>query len=199
LTDYGFAVAIGKTIGFIFYYIYYTKIYRIYMIELKNYQPKEKSNGEFQYRLIGCDDASIVKKIEGMEEWLRGKVADLLRKGALCLVAFKNEEVAGFNLATFGEVEMPLIKTKRKFREGDAWSIQITVDSKYRGRGLGSELRYRMFSELKKRRIKKFYGGTLRGNVANLKLSRKVGLREISDIEYIGILGWKRWNVRKVE
>jgi hypothetical protein len=79
-----------------------------------------------------------------MEEWLEGRLASKLAKGSLCLVAMDGNIVAGFNLVGFGEVHMPLVNGKRIFRNGSAWSEQITVNTKYRGKGLGSELRYHL-------------------------------------------------------
>jgi ribosomal protein S18 acetylase RimI-like enzyme len=196
--DYGPGIALRKTFVFLFQFIFESRIYRIYMIDLADFVPKPHKDGEFVYRFIGASDLKCVEQIEAMEEWLEGQVAGKLRNGGLCLVAMDNDTLAGFNIAAFGDVYMPLVKTNRVFRPGDAWSEQITVNNRYRGKGLGGELRYRMFEELKRRGFRKYYGGTLNNNQANLKLTRKVGFKEIADIEYQSIFGIRRWNIRKV-
>jgi RimJ/RimL family protein N-acetyltransferase len=104
--------------------------------------------------------------------------------------------VAGFNLVSFGRARIDLIGAERSFRR-DAWSEQITVNPDYRGRGVASELRFRVFGELKARGIAHFYGGALALNEGSLKLARKVGFREIAEVRYRKVLtlstrSWKR-------
>jgi RimJ/RimL family protein N-acetyltransferase len=127
---------------------------------------------------------------------LQASVERRLRDGALCLAALDGRTVAGFNLVSFGRTRIDLIEAERSFRK-HAWSEQITVNPDYRGRGIASELRYRIFAELKARGIAKFYGGALALNEPSLKLARKVGFREIAEVRYRRVLyfrarSWKR-------
>lgn len=195
--DYGLTITLRKAMGQMFGFLYDSKEYRIYMVDLRKCNPERREGGEFLYRLITPDDLDYIRQIESMEEWLEGEVVNKLSKGGICLVAMMNGKMAGFNIASFGEVEMPLVKVKRAFRKGEAWSEQITVSKEYRGKGLGTEIRFRMFDELKKRRFVKFYGGTLSNNKANLQLSRKVGFKEIADIRYSQCFTKKRWSCRR--
>ena len=54
------------------------------------------------------------------------------------------------------------------------------------------------FAELKNRGVKKVYGGTLRSNEPNLRLSSKVGFKELTDIHYTNFLGHKRWRQKEI-
>ena len=199
LRDYGIAITLRKVTGGIFGFIYDSKVYRIYMIELERYSPKMRHVSDFTFKLIDPNDTEAIRQIETMEEWLEGKVAEKVGKGGLCLVAMDDGILAGFNLAVYGEVYMPLVNMKRVFRNRHAWSEQITVNKNYRGKGLGTDLRYKMFEELQLRGYKKFYGGTLSNNEANLKLTRKVGFKEIADIEYVRFLRTERRSIRRIK
>lgn len=198
LRDYGVAITLRKSLGRLFGFLYDTTIYRIYGMDLEKSHPSQRRDGEFAYRLIAPSDTDCILQIEAMEEWLEGNLGAKLAKGSLCLAAMDGSVVAGFNLVGFGEVHMPLVNGKRNFRKGSAWSEQITVNNRYRGKGLGSELRYRMFAELKRQGYRKFYGGTLSNNQANLRLTRKVGFKEIADIRYMKLLTMERWRLERV-
>ncbi|GAB4367449.1 MAG: hypothetical protein Kow00128_11920 [Deltaproteobacteria bacterium] len=167
-------------------------------MDLRKYVPQTQADSGFMYRFIGPEDVGWIRQIEAMEEWLEGQVANILEKGGLCLIATKGGDLAGFNLADIGEVYMPLVNIRRVFREEEAWSVQISVDKKFRRMGLGSELRHRMFGELKRNGFRKFYGGTLSSNEANLRLTRSVGFQEIVDINYFRLFAYKNWFFRKV-
>jgi GNAT superfamily N-acetyltransferase len=108
----------------------------------------------------------------------------------LCIAAFDEGELAGYNLVSLGTVYMPLVKLGRRFRHDEAWSEQIAVVKDFRKKGLGANLRYRIFRELRERGVRMFYGGALAGNLASLKLARRVGFKEFVDIRYTRILGW---------
>jgi RimJ/RimL family protein N-acetyltransferase len=198
LRDYGVAITLRKSLGYLFGFLYDSTVYRLYGMDLEIIRPHQRQDGAFVYRLIDLCDTDCILQIEAMEEWLEGNLASKLARGSLCLVAMDGNIVAGFNLVGFGEVHMPLVNGKRNFRKGSAWSEQITVNNKYRGKGLGSELRYRMFAELKRQGYKKFYGGTLSSNLANLKLTRKVGFKEIADIRYVKLFTMERWRLERV-
>ena len=122
-----------------------------------------------------------------------------LKGQTICLAALDNGKVAGFNLVSFGEIYIPLVKLTRKISDDAAWSEQITVSKDYRRMGLGSELRYRIFSELKRRDIRKFCGGTLRDNLASLGLARQLGFREVEDIHFLKLFGFKKWKYDEVQ
>ena len=188
LNDYGFSITLEKIISNLIKPVYENRTYRIYRLELDEFHNIPSQENSFIYKIINKNDTSIIKQIEDMEEWLQGKVNSMLEDGDLCLVALDGEKVAGFNLVSFGEVFIPLINHTRKLRHKEAWSSQITVNKNYRRKGLGTALRHRIIEKLKKRGIEKLYGGTLIANEPNLKLSRKVGFKEIIDVQYLKIL-----------
>jgi RimJ/RimL family protein N-acetyltransferase len=196
--DHGLGTALRKGVQYLARPVYDTTTYRIYGIDLRRHTPRQFTEGEFTYRMIGRDDTALIEQVEGLEEWLQGGVAAKLQDGGACIVALDGETVAGFNLVAFGKVEMPLVKTHRDFGHGNAWSEQITVNSRYRGKGLGADLRYRIFAELKEMGVKRFYGGTLSDNEPNLKLTRKVGFTEIADIRYCRRFAAKSWSCVRV-
>jgi GNAT superfamily N-acetyltransferase len=134
-----------------------------------------------------------------MEEWLKNKLESRLKSGSVCLVALDNDKVIGFNLVAFNKVFIPLIKMKKKLKPHSAWSEQISVHKDYRGRGLGAQLRYRIFAELHKRGIKTFYGGTLIKNIPNLMLTRKVEFEEFVDVHYFKLFNHKRLSYKRIK
>jgi len=198
LRDYGPGITLGKMAKGAVSLFYEKKIYRIYRIKLDSYVPVAIDNGGFTVKLLDPHDTSSIKQIEETEEWLSGLIRKKLRAGSICLVAKDGDRMAGFNLVSFGNVELPIVKTRRMFRPNEAWSEQITVSSEYRGRGLATILRRSAFSILKELGIRKFYGGTLPLNVANRNLSKKVGFKEIADIIYCKSLNNKTWTCTRV-
>ncbi len=198
LRDFGLGITLRKSLGYLFGFFYRSTVYRIYRMDLRRHNPRPPTEDEFIFRTIGQGDKACIQQIESMEEWLEGMVASKLANGGLCLVAMDKDAVAGFNIVGFGEVYMPLVRMRKTFLSDSAWSEQITVHNRYRGKGLGSELRYRMFAELKTRGYNRFFGGTLSNNLANLKLSKKVGFQEIADIRYVRILGKERRYISRV-
>jgi len=196
--DYGIRVALRKSTEFLFAFIYEKKRYRIYAIDFTRSERRPPKQDDFAYRIVLPEDMEIIRQIEGMEEWLRGRVVSMLRNGSICLAAMDDGKVAGFNLVSFGDIYMIFVKKKRRFRKGEAWSEQITVNKAYRGKNLGTALRLCMFDELRGRGIRKFYGGTMPDNKANLSLTRKVGFRELFDSEYRKIFAMKSWKYRRI-
>ena len=198
LNDYGFLVTLNKSLSFIVKAFYEHKTYRIYMIDLDNFHNKPVNNNDFIFKLINKNDIDIIQQIEDMEEWLQGKLSAKLQSQGLCLVALDRENVAGFNLVAFGEVFIPLINMEKMLEEKEAWSEQITVHKSYRRKGLATELRYRVFNELKKRGVRKFFGGTLIGNEPSLGLANKVGFQCIADVRYIKVFNFSRRNHKEL-
>jgi GNAT superfamily N-acetyltransferase len=184
LRDYGLGVTLRKTGASLFGFIYRTERYRIYRIELDAWEAALPSSEDLEYRFLRPEEDKLIAQIESLEEWLGGSVKRKLELGAICLAALDGGTVAGFNLVSFGQVYIPLIDVVRRFPERTAWSEQITVHPGYRGRGVASKLRYRIFSELRSRRVARFYGGAHASNTASLGLAHKVGFREFVEVDY---------------
>ena len=198
MRDYGFLIASQKALSYLFKAVYEHRTYRIYGLDLGTYQPREFDHRGFEFKFIDRNTNGIIEQIEVMEEWLQGEVKKKLEKGSLCLVALDGNRVAGFNLVSFNQVPVPLVGMEKDLSPDEAWSEQITVHKDYRKNNLGSELRHRIFGELKIRGIRRLCGGTLSNNVANLALSKKVGFRELTDIHYTKIFRFKKWNYEEL-
>jgi len=196
--DYGLGVTLGKTAQSLLSIVFESRVYRIYRIRLDRFVPGDVDLCDFELRLLELGENDLIDQIEGMEEWLLGKVRKKLRAGSICLMSLDKGQVAGFNLVSFSNVYMPLVDTSRVFRDDEAWSEQITVSKAYRGQGLAAILRLTVFGILKDKGIKKFYGGTLPLNIANRKLSGKVGFQEIADIHYQRLLNNRTWRYTRI-
>lgn len=153
----------------------------------------EDGFSEFEIRPVHPDDGDAVRQIERMAEWLKGRLSEKLLAGDLCMAAFDEDRVVGFNIITFGVIDIPLINKTREFHSGQAWSEQITVHEDYRRRGIGTALRRRVFALLALKGTRVLYGGTRVTNIPALRLARRVGFQEFVDVVYIRCLGKNEW------
>lgn len=196
--DYGALNTVKKIIAYLLKPVFVRVTYRLYRIRIDSQALSRVSDDSFEYRLIGPEDHDLIRQIEAMEEWLSGKLKEKLLAGDLCLVVLNGKRLAGFNLVAFGKVYIPLIKKEIILRPHEAWSEQITVHPNHRRQGLAANLRRRMFVELARRNVRRFYGGTLRENEGSLRLSRKVGFEVFVDVKYTGVLGYKTYQFRRI-
>lgn len=197
--DYGWGVVARKTLAHLLRLFYFHQVYRIYRIELDGTQPAGEDVPGFTFKLLGPEDCDAIAQIESHAEWLHGTLQRRLGAGDMCLAVLEGSRVAGFNLVTFGTVHIPLVNLRAGFRAGEAWSEHIAVLKEFRQRGLAAELRYRIFAELRRRGIRRLYGGTLSSNLPSLKLTRHVGFREIVDVDYRRVLHCESWRYRRVK
>lgn len=153
----------------------------------------EGTGDQFTFKVIGQAEHDHVEQVERYAEWLRGELSDKIAAGSVCLVALDGERVAGFNLVSFGEVTIPPLRRSRVFHEGQSWSEHIAVFPDYRKLGLATQIRLRMFEQLRQRGAKRLYGGTLQWNVPALRLARRLGFRVFVDGHYTRMLGLKAW------
>ena len=188
-------MTIRKGLKYLVKPFYENRVYRVYCFELDGWEAPKSRLNHYHYKFIGPEDDDLINQMEAMEEWLSQKIKSKLYNDHICLVALHKKEVAGFNIVALNKVHMPLINQIRELAPDEAWSDQITVSKRYRRTGLGSELRFRILAELKKRNIRKFFGGALVSNKASLSLACSVGFKEIEDIRYIKIMGFKKWKV----
>ena len=197
--DRGFLRTVLRGFLFLLRPVFVRRTYRLYKIDLTTLSPPAVKGDDLQFEMLQADDTDIIEQVEQHSEWLSGQIAGKLRNGQICAVALDGRNMAGFNLINFGCVDIPLLETTRQFRPGIAWSEHIAVHADYRGKGVGSRLRYFIFGELKNRGYKRLYGGTLGGNIPSLKLARKVGFTEYVDVVYTKILFHKTWQFKKVQ
>lgn len=201
IDDYGLATALWKTWMYFVVLFYEHRIYRLYAIDLASYEGTvsvDAPAGPFKFSILKPDEYDAIAQIETMAEWLEGILLDRIQSGDICLVVRDGDLIAGFNLISFGECYIPLLKRSHCFKLHQAWSEHIAVHKNYRRFGLATGLRQRIFSVLKERGVTRLYGGTLITNLPALKLSRKLGFREFADVEYLKIGFWRQWNNRRV-
>lgn len=199
LQDYGWKTAMGKSVAYVLRVFYEHSAYRLYKIHLQTEATETPSEIEgVEFRFITEQDEAAVAAIEENSEWMSGTLRQRLAAGAVCLAAFEDGQLAGYNLISFGDVFMPLVNLSRTFGQDEAWSEQIATVKTFRKKGLASQLRYRIFEELRRRGIRKFYGGALCDNVASLKLARRVGFHEFVEIRYTRVLRSHKWRYVKV-
>jgi len=197
--DYGLGITLQKTLAYLLRSIYFQQVYRIYSIRLDAFRsPVELDNHKFIFKILTPQNVEMIAQVENIAEWMRGQLTEAISSGQLCLVALDGDRVAGFNLINFNQATLVLVNLQKKLRKGFAWSEHIAVKKEFRKSGLGSQLRFRIFQELKKRGIRRLYGGTLQSNVASLSLSKSVGFKQISDIHYRKILSFEKWRYERV-
>ena len=197
--DYGWRIALKKTVAYLVRSVYLQQVYRIYRINLDSIKlPDDYNKHNFTFKILTTQNVDMIAQVENIAEWLRGHLKERIAKGQLCLVALDGDNVAAFNLINFEQAILILVKLKKELRQGSAWSSHIAVKKEFRRTGLGSQVRYRIFEELKRRGIHRLYGGTLRSNTASLKLTRSVGFTEIVDIQYRKFLSFENWKYTRV-
>ncbi|MCA9102238.1 MAG: GNAT family N-acetyltransferase [Pirellulales bacterium] len=197
--DHNWQVAVGKVCKGVCAPLYTRADYRIYRIDVSRWSDASVAPPEgFAFRMLTTSDHDGIAAVEQYAEWLSGQLHDMIAAGGLCLLATCNGEPAGFNLATFGGVYMPLVKVHRTFASNAAWSEHIMVYRHFRGRGLAKQIRRRMFAELARRGTRYFYGGAETWNTTSLGLAQSLGFREIADISFRRILGVKFHFIRRV-
>lgn len=197
--DHSWQVAAGKVLKALAAPVYVHTIYRIYKIDVRHMAGQDVQPPEgFEFQVLKASDAEGIAQVEAYAEWLDGQLAEMIQGGAVCLVAKHNGEQAGFNLVSFGSVKIPLLKFERTFAPGNAWSEHIMVGKEFRGRGLASCIRRRMFAELANRDARRLYGGAETWNTPSLGLARRLGFTEIADVHLYRVLGIKTWSVERV-
>ena len=187
-----------KSAAALFGVLYETRTYRIYRKNVGAADDENALSEDFEYRVVRPEDQSAIRQIEDVAEWLAGSVKRKITEGALCVAAFEGDSLAGFNLVAFGEVHIPLLNMDRRFRKNQAWSEHIAVLKAFRKRGLAVDLRRKVIRELKQRKVRWLYGGTLVTNEPALRLTRKAGFKEIVDIVYRKVLFRKLWLYKRI-
>jgi ribosomal protein S18 acetylase RimI-like enzyme len=198
INDYGLSTSIKKIISFIFKSVYNKKAFIIYELDLTKGSEKVFQQNEYKFKLLEAEDASLIKQIEEMEEWLKGVIQKRLSKNAICMVVLKDQKVAGFNLVSVGEVVIPLIKLRVITKPDEVWSEQITIHKDHRRKGLASLLRSQLYKELNKKGFKALYGHRQEWNIVSHKAVRKYILQELVRAEYIKILNHQRLRYTKL-
>jgi len=199
LEDYGWQVAVKKSVAYLLRAVYFRQVYRLYRIDLDEARlPQDSNPHNFTFKILTVQNVGMIADVENVAEWLRGQLKQKIAAGQLCMVALDGDKIAGFNLINFRQATLILVNLRRKLRRGVAWSEHIAVNKEFRRTGLGSQLRYRIFEELRKRGFHRLYGGTLCSNTASLKLTRSVGFKEIGDIHYRKLFSFEKWRYNRL-
>lgn len=200
LADYGWWTTIGKSLAVLAAPLYIHRIYRIYRIKVKDAEIEVPPGlCRFTFQFLTERDRAEIEHVARYADWLHEDLAAKVARGDLCLVAKDEDgEIAGFNLVSFGAVYIPLLAMCRAFRPDEAWSEHIVVHPPYRKQGLASNLRHRIFAELRRRGVRRFYGGTLSSNLPALKLTRRVGFVELVDVHYYRVVQHEYWRYKRV-
>jgi GNAT superfamily N-acetyltransferase len=199
LQDYGWHITVQKALAYLIRSVYFRQVYRIYRIKLAETKPSEDNDAHnFTFKILTPQNVDMITQIENIAEWLQGKLKDAIAAGHPCLVALDGDQVAGFNLINTDHATLVLVNLKKKLRRGRAWSEHIAVKKAYRRTGLGAQLRYRIFQDLKRRGFHRLYGGTLPSNAASLSLARSVGFQVVADVHYSKFFSFEKWRNKRV-
>jgi GNAT superfamily N-acetyltransferase len=199
--DYGIATAMSKAFKAVVGVVYTRTAYRVYARTLGDGEGPIPPPPGLSFRLLDPEGLSddMVSQIEGMEEWLWGRLRSRMANGDICLAALDGERVAAFNLVAMrGTVQIPLIRASRDLGPGEAWSEQITVHRDYRRRGLGTAVRCRLFHDLHRRGVRTLYGGTLAANHVSRSFARSLGFLEVEEIRHTRVLGASSWTTHRL-
>jgi len=200
--DYGAGVFLQKSFLNIIKPIFVQWTYLLYVVDLQKFTIRQPTaSSRIVFRFIDAEENAIIKQIEDMEEWLQGKITTKLRRGQKCLIALQNinkETVVGFNLLGFSRFDIPLIRLSKSLRQGECFSEQITVHHKFRGKGLGTDLRHAVFAAMKESGYRRIYGGTQTTNKANKALTRKVGFKEFALATYTRVCWYQSLKISRV-
>src|ERR1051325_3933395 len=160
---------------------YERNVCRIYRVGLAGALPSPRpAPAGFEFRLLGPDDDTLFRRIESQDSALAANLKSRIEGHDVCLAAFCGDEMAGLHVVAFGQVTLPLVHKQRIFRAGEAWSERLVVAKGFRGQGVATYLRRLAFEELRRRGIKKLYGGTSRSNLSALTAAQKAGFVEVA-------------------
>ena len=191
LYNFGLFIILKKTFYFVIKSVYKKLTYKIYFIEVHSFMHSPVSNNNLDYKFVDKNDIEIIKQIEDMEEWLQNRIIEKLNSNCICLAAMDKNSVVGFLIANLNEMNIPWINFKKKLRANDCYGEQITIDKKLRRIGLAASLRLRVFEELKKKGITKFYVGIPAWNKIIRKSVNNFGFNYLVDISYVRFITCK--------
>lgn len=197
--DHGWQIAFRKVVRAISAPLYAHTAYRIYKLDVQRSAVRESPSSDgVVLKLLDSEDTRLIAAIERYAEWLQSRLAGIIAEGALCVVATRSDELVGFNLVRFGEVQITPLRLTRQFHAGNAWSEHIMVAESCRARGLATRLRQRMIAELARRGMRRLYGGAEPWNTPSLNLARRLGFQEFAVIHLQQLMGVKTWSVQRV-
>lgn len=199
LRDYGFTVSLKKSLLYLLKPIYENQSFIIYVykVDLANLDKSRIDPNDFTFRFVHIDDYSLINQIEDIDEWLQGRLKSLLLRGRKCMAVLNEDRVIGFYLASLDEVFIPLLSLSVILNSDEAWGEQITIRKDHRRKGLATELKNRIFRELKKTGIEKVFGVAAKNNEASLKSIEKFPHEILGELQYLKIFNFQRIKFKK--
>jgi hypothetical protein len=188
LYNFGIWITVKKAFFSLLKQVYRKLTYKIYFIELNNFNRPPDRNKNFVYKFVDRDDRNIINQIEDMEEWLENRIVEKLDNNCICLAALDNDTVTGFLIANPNALNIPWMKFKKNLRSNECYGEQITINKKYRRMGLAASLRLKVFDEIQKKGITKFYVGIPSWNKIIRKSVNKFGFTYLADLSYLKII-----------
>lgn len=85
VNDYGFRTTLNKGIDYLIRPFYENRTYRIYVLDIENLRdiPLKVKENKFEFKFIDDGDVDIINQIEDMEEWLQGRMKEVLKRRVL--------------------------------------------------------------------------------------------------------------------
>lgn len=167
--DYGLWVLLRKCILHLIKPLYAKELVILYKIDITNATANRNHTNNYTFRFIRSVDTAAIKQIIAMEEWIDDELKDKLSGGSICMGAFDKDKLIGFYLASFSQTVIPLLTLQLYFKNDVAWGEQITVHRNYRRQNVATELKSRIYFELKNKGIRNVYGNTRASNKAALR------------------------------
>jgi len=167
--DHGIWVLLKKCILHLIKPLYTKELIVLYKIDIKNATANKNHTNNYTFRFISSVDTAAIKQIIAMEEWIDDELQDKLSGGSICMGAFDKDKLIGFYLASFSQTVIPLLTLQLYFKNDVAWGDQITVHRNYRKQNVATELKSRIYFELKNKGIRNVYGNTRASNKAALR------------------------------
>ncbi len=198
LRDYGWRITLKKGITYLFGFVFTNRTYRIHRVNLETWRQEPTPATDCVFKMLKAEDGWAIEQVEEQAEWYKGKLRNSIAAGGLCCVALQQREVVALNIIKFGEVWIPLVNVRKRFRPHQAWSDYILVRPDFRRRGLGTRLRYEVFDELRRRGVRHLYAGALLNNVASLQSAGRAGYYDVAKIHYLRLLGFRTWRYDRV-
>ena len=193
LSDYGFLVSLEKIITKAFGIFYKRTKTIVYRIDMESSVTNPINDFDFSFRLLNERDNLFIETIEEKAEWLKGKLEYFLKtEQKICMAVFDKEKLIGFYLAGFEKVYIPLLSIQVILKDNEAWGEEIMIDKKYRGRGLASVLKKKIYRVLQDRGIKSLYGCIRQNNAASLKSACKFNLKRSLYVQLFKIMQSKK-------
>lgn len=179
-------------------HLFLTRQYILYEKQLTELDSVQLRNPQLNFSFISADSHKILHQIEELSGLSQEMVSEMLIDGGECLVAMDDDNLAGFNLISYGDIYIHYLERNLMLSESEVWSEQIFVSLPYRETGVATDLRQIMFHHLADKGYTKLIGGYLPYNVSAGMLAKSLGFIEKEKVTLVKIFGWKKYFVRKL-